>query len=344
MGLWSRRWDPRLALCPQAVCARALPLTPATPHSPPCPLSDAFSQKFGRSPTQVTGFDNLFCMEIDPTSDALEAPEGMDAVGGGGGPLGMSASMFTGFMKEFGNAIPGIDELVSFAELMRHVQRLDFDVTVFDTAPTGHTLRLLSLPGMIEKLLDKLLGLRSTIGPLLSSFNAMSGGASGLPSEEGIVAKLQEVKGVIEAVQGRIHSPEETTFVCVCIPEFLSLYETERLVQELSKFDIDTHNIVVNQVLFSNFPGAAEAAGGGGSGSGPTSSCRRCTSRSKMQHKYMEQIQDLYGDDFHVVRTPLLNEEVRGGVKLESFGQFLLKPYVAGQVLPAVLESSHDAP
>jgi arsenite-transporting ATPase len=304
---------------------------------PPPPRSDAFSQKFGRQPTQVTGIDNLFCMEIDPNSDALEAPEGIDAAGGGAAGL-LSPGMVAGFMKEFGNAIPGIDELVSFAELMRHVQRLDFDVTVFDTAPTGHTLRLLSLPGMIDKFLEKCLSLRSTLGPMLSAANAMSGGASGLPSEEGIVAKVTEVKTIIEAVQERIHNPDETTFVCVCIPEFLSLYETERLVQELSKFDIDTHNIVVNQVLF-----AGQGAGGGAaSSSGHSPGCRRCTTRSLMQQKYMTQIDDLYGDDFNVVKTPLLNEEVRGVAKLQSFGQFLLKQYVAGQALPAVLESSHE--
>jgi arsenite-transporting ATPase len=100
------------------------------------------------------------------------------------------------FLKDFSTNIPGIDEAMSFAELMRHVQRMEFDVTVFDTAPTGHTLRLLSLPGMLDKALTKLLSLRERFGPLLSSVTGMMGGAGqGLPSEDQLLGKLDELKG-----------------------------------------------------------------------------------------------------------------------------------------------------
>jgi len=95
----------------------------------------------------------------------------------------------------------------------------------------------------------------------------------------------------------------------VCIPEFLSVFETERLVQELAKFQIDTHNIVVNQVLMPD----------------ADSTCKKCTARVKMQAKYLEQIRMLY-EDFNITVLPLLEEEVRGREAIERFSMSLLNP------------------
>jgi len=254
-------------------------------------LSDAFNQKFTKHPTLVQGFNNLFAMEIDPDLENNE--EFMDNAAGD-----------ANFLKGLAQSIPGIDEAMSFAQMMKLVQTMEFDVVVFDTAPTGHTLRLLAFPSTLGKSLGKLFELKNKFSGLLNQFSGMMG--MGVDINQ-MTEKFETMRKVIDEVNKQFKDPALTTFVCVCIPEFLSLYETERLIQELAKFEIDTDSIIVNQVLYPK----------------QDSQCTLCNSRFNIQKKYLDQMADLY-EDFHVVRCPLLGYEIRGTPKLQEFSGFLV--------------------
>jgi len=290
-------------------------------------LSDAFGQKFGKEPIKVNGFENLYCMEVDSSGEqeweAIEAAQVAQGMQSDGLESGVGS-----IMKDLMTSVPGIDEAMAFAELMKMVQEMNYSTIVFDTAPTGHTLRLLSFPKTMESAIGKLLDLKNRFSGLLTQMTAFMG-AGGAEGVEAMIQKLEQLKGLIDQVHNQIRDPEKTTFVCVCIPEFLSIYETERLVQELSKNEIDTHNVVVNQVLFPNkdaedlvewykdakakLPDEAQELIG------------KTIARKRMQDRYISQIFELY-EDFHVVLMPLLDTEVRGVPALESFSKLLINP------------------
>uniref|UniRef100_A0A7S4S7B2 ATPase ASNA1 homolog n=1 Tax=Alexandrium monilatum TaxID=311494 RepID=A0A7S4S7B2_9DINO len=314
-------------------------------------ISDALCQQFGNSPTLVNGFSNLYAMEIDASfSESMEFKlkqgDGLSKV-----------------MQEFVSGFPGVDEAMGFAELMQNVQSMPYSVIVFDTAPTGHTLRLLGFPDLLDRGLFRLGGLQSKFGGLLQMLQATT------DQEEDVMQRVTSLCSASSGVKKIFSDPTKCTFVCVCIPEFLSVYETERLIQELCKHGIDSSNIVVNQVLFPEDCGGDAAEAEAESAAGPDletlaaqlqalpltpeqtaplvamagRAARRlrrlekgwdmCQKKCRMQSKYLAQIQDLYAEDFHIVAMPMLGDEVRGLDRLQAFAAMLR---MGGRCLPTV--------
>ena len=95
-----------------------------------------------------------------------------------GGMPGGGEGADSGFMKEIMTSVPGIDEATSFGEILKSLDEYKFDLIIFDTAPPGHTLRLLNFPNILEKGLHKLLELNEKFGGMLNSMGGMMGGAN----------------------------------------------------------------------------------------------------------------------------------------------------------------------
>ncbi len=183
-------------------------------------LSDIFGHEIGHKITAIQNVPNLWSIEINPDVASESYRERMIS------PMkGILNEDDLETMKEQLKS-PCVEEVAAFDCFIEFMDDPQYDVVVFDTAPTGHTIRLLELPSGWSTELDK--GGSTCIGPSSS---------------------LQGAKMKYKKAIGYLQNRARTTFVFVLKPEGSSIAETNRSMRELSNLGIRANLLIVNGVL-----------------------------------------------------------------------------------------------
>jgi len=152
----------------------------------------------------------------------------------------------------------------------------EFDRVVFDTAPTGHTLRLLTLPGMLDGWVGKLLSLRGTFRKIGRVFKKLvPRNARGEQADVG--QELADARERVARPRDLISDPVRTLFALVTIPEAMSVLETERTLHQLADHDIPVGVVFANQVQ------------------PPSTDCAHCRLRHEIHRRELERLGELVG-------------------------------------------------
>ncbi|MFH5800245.1 ArsA family ATPase [Haladaptatus sp. CMAA 1911] len=226
-------------------CARAGLKTLVVSTDPAHSTSDVFDQQFDDDPRSVDGIENLWAMEIDPETEVenhlMEIKRSLgDHV---------SAGLVNAIDRqvEMAHQTPGAHESALFDRFIDVMRSSDeYDRVVFDTSPTGGTLRLLSLPEFLEGWIDRLLHKRRKSIDLFEK--AAIGDREPRRVSEGdpIIARLQERKEMFEFASEVLRN--DAAFFLVLNPDELSIRETGRAVEELTESGLSVSGLVINKV------------------------------------------------------------------------------------------------
>ncbi len=265
-------------------------------------LSDSLEAPIGHSPTLI--MSNLYAVEIDPEM-AMEQQqaelESKKSLATGEQAMGLD---LLGDQLDLASSSPGADEAAAFEVFLQVMTTNEYDVVVFDTAPTGHTLRLLSFPDLMDSWVGKMIKVRSKLGGVANTFKNLIPFMGDDGNDIQSTAELEETKRRIDEAKKVMSDPERTTFKMVVIPEEMSIYESDRAMESLAKNNMTVDGVVVNQIMPD------------------IENCDFCQSRHKIQQKRLALIRQKFSHQT-IAEIPLFKEEVKGIKKLEEVAEVL---------------------
>jgi len=261
--------------------------------------SDIFERPFSKEETEI--YPGLVGIEVDAD---YEARRYIDTVKEQIARL-FSPSILKEAQRqiELVSTMPGVEEVALFdrmGELM--VTRIDvYDLVIFDTAPTGHTMRLLRMPELMSSWIEALSKRRRN----LISFGQNIDRVGSDPDP--ILTTLERRKEKLEQVRARLMQHNFTGFVLVLVPERLPIEESARAAETLQDANVNVCGVLVNRVLPENLQGEFYQA------------------RRQQEQKYRDEIQRRFAK-YPVEWILQFETDVYGLKNLERLSEMLAGP------------------
>ncbi|TMW71140.1 ArsA family ATPase [Alteribacter natronophilus] len=260
-------------------------------------LGDLFHTRLGDEPVEVRS--DLWVMELDPEKESERYIEQVKSNIQGH----VKATMIDEVHRQMDMAksSPGADEAAMFDRIVSILldERAHFDQIIFDTAPTGHTLRLMSLPEMMGVWMDGMLERRRKTNEHYTQLLN-----DGEPVDDPIFDTLQERRRKFESVREIFLDGSVTGFLFVMNPERLPIEEARRGVETLRRHDIPVEGVVVNKVIPSDVDG------------------QFFVKRKQQQEKYLAQVDAVFAG-LPQLRLPLLEEDISTVAHLDEMASLL---------------------
>jgi arsenite-transporting ATPase len=197
-------------------------------------LSDVFTVQLGARPLSLG--PNLDAMEVDAKGLFTDAIDQSGAEG----------STITDLLRMVSET-PGVDEFGAIEVLLQAIQDPAHDVVILDTAPTGHTLRLLMLPELMDSWIGKILEMKVRLARAGRFLRRLIPGGQ-VPSADELGRGLEGGRQRMGNLRTLLTDPERAQIVLVTIPEAMGVLETARTMQMLAGHGLPIGTIVVNQL------------------------------------------------------------------------------------------------
>jgi arsenite-transporting ATPase len=268
--------------------------------SDPTPsLSDIFEQTVGARETSILHTQRLTALEISPE---IVMEKWMDRFGREIYEVVSSfADLDYAFVRDYVGNAPGIAEEYLLYYIMELVKEARYDLVIWDTAPAGHTLRLLHLPEIFLRHLE------GATKFYLNLYSYVERAKEAVKLKKGKRSLLEIISGwqtLSRDIARFMRDERLTEYIVVTIPEALGVKQTDRIIQDFDRHELPVHYLIVNHCI-------------------EQADCSFHQARKEMQARYIQLLSGQYSKRLRLSLLPLLPTEIKGIESIKKISQLL---------------------